>query len=91
MTKVTSLRQPKIMKLKSTTILRTEIKGETQDFEKGDIVNIYTTEGFGKTYTGKITYVDIKWLEVDCSTLYNNDLRRFKFNEFHDIEKVETK
>lgn len=73
--------------LKHVTILRDT---DTQtDFEIGDIVSICTNEGMiGKTYEGKITFIDIEWLEVDCSELYKNNLRKFKFKDIIDINKI---
>jgi len=75
--------------LKSIRVLRYNLdKAEHIDFEEGDIVNIYTNEGYGRTYTGKITWIDTQWIEVDCNTQYKADIRKFNFRDFYDIEKV---
>jgi hypothetical protein len=77
---------------KSVRVLRFGNTDDYKDFEEGNIVHIDTNEGmFGVSYKGKITWIDTEWIEVDCSTLYHNDLRKFNFKDILYIERIENK
>lgn len=50
-------------------------------FRKGDIVTIGTSGYYGREYTGRISGIDILDFRLDMSEQYQEDCRKFKYDE----------
>lgn len=50
-------------------------------FRKGDIVTIGTSGYYGREYTGRISGIDILDFWLDMSEQYQEDCRKFKYDE----------
>lgn len=58
-------------------------------FRKGDIVTIVTSGYCSREYTGRISGIDISDFRLDMSKQYQEDCRKFKYDEISYI-KYET-
>lgn len=50
-------------------------------FRKGDIVTIGTSGYYGREYTGRISGIDILDFRLDMSEQYQEDCRKFEYDE----------
>ncbi len=57
-------------------------------FRKGDIVTIGTSGYYGREYTGRISGIDILDFRLDMSEQYQEDCRKFKYDEISCIKYV---
>lgn len=55
-------------------------------FRKGDIVTIGTSGYYSGEYTGRISGIDISDFRLDMSEQYQEDCRKFKYNEISYIK-----
>lgn len=55
-------------------------------FRKGDIVTIGTSGYYGREYTGRISGIDIWDFRLDMSEQYQEDCRKFKYDEISYIK-----
>ena len=55
-------------------------------FRKGDIVTIGTSGYYGREYTGRISGIDISDFRLDMSEQYQEDCRKFKYDEISYIK-----
>ncbi len=55
-------------------------------FRRGDIVMIGTSGYYGREYTGRISGIDISDFRLDMSEQYQEDCRKFKYDEISYIK-----
>lgn len=55
-------------------------------FRKGDIVTIGIIGYYGRGYTGRISGIDISDFRLDMSEQYQEDCRKFKYDEISYIK-----
>lgn len=55
-------------------------------FRKGDIVTIGTSGYYSGEYTGRISGIDISDFRLDMSEQYQEDCRKFKYDEISYIK-----
>lgn len=55
-------------------------------FRKGDIVTIKISGSYGKEYTGRISGIDISDFWLDMSKQYQENCRKFKYDEISYIK-----
>lgn len=55
-------------------------------FRRGDIVAIGTSGYYGREYTGRISGIDILDFRLDMSEQYQEDCRKFKYDEISYIK-----
>ena len=55
-------------------------------FRKGDIVTIGTSGYYSGEYTGRISGIDISDFRLDMSEQYQEDCRKFKYDEIRYIK-----
>jgi hypothetical protein len=76
------------LNLKSKKILKKEYDSDKYDyFEENMVVLLKVKESWTIAYIGKIIMFDTDYIELDCSSKYVSDIKRFKLNEIISIEK----
>lgn len=62
-----------------------EYKGEI--FKKGDIVEL---KGHSRIVVGKIEWIDLSYVELDCSTKFKSSIKKEDLKDFYSIKHVES-
>lgn len=55
-------------------------------FRRGDIITIGTSGYYGREYTGRISDIDISDFRLDMSEQYQENCRKFKYDEISYIK-----
>ncbi len=66
--------------------IKTVVESDKEIFREGDIVEL---KGHSRIVIGKIKYIDLSWIEIDCSSRFKSSVRKEDLKDFYSIKHYE--